>query len=156
SNFTKRYSQSSRPLSSPESFGRLAQLSRLGKIVMIVRLYLKISSQFVEVGVDRLNSSTCPRWLSAARLASAPALASVVTAPVAAQTFQDHHVICRKVSHRITVDAGFVDPTLDAKQFPTPAKHFRHKWKAIEGAVFVKRRQYFFCRSNHHRVFRQV
>jgi hypothetical protein len=39
----------------------------------------------------------------------------------------------------MTVDAGLVDPTLDAKRFSAPTQHFRHKWKAIEGAVIVKR-----------------
>jgi len=45
----------------------------------------------------------------------------------------------------VTVDAGFVDPTLDAKRFSAPTKHFRHKWKTIEGAVIVERGQYFIA-----------
>jgi hypothetical protein len=120
---------------------------------MLVRLYLKTSSQIVERGVDRLNSDIVgvdraqPRLLP---IDSAPVLASVVTAAIAAWAVQDHHVICRKPSDRVTVDAGFVDPSLDAKHFSTPVKHFRHKRKTIEGAVIVKRKEYFICRSNYY------
>jgi hypothetical protein len=64
-------------------------------------------------------------------------LASVVAAAIAARAVQDHHVICRKPSDSVTLDAGFVDPTLDAKQFSAPTKHFRHEWKAVESAVIV-------------------
>src|ERR1700704_2410281 len=112
-----------------------------------------MSTQFIEVGVGRLNSRIVrvdraqPGMLP---VDSASVLASVVTAAVAARALQDHDVICRKPSYRVTLDAGLVNPTLDAKQFSAPTKHFRHKWKAIERAVVVKRRQYFIWRSNHH------
>src|SRR6266403_4105887 len=103
---------------------------------MLVRLYLKTGAQFVEVAVGTLNSSIVRVERAQPRLLPenpAAVLASVVTAAVAAQALQDYHVICRKMSNRVTVDAGFVDPTLDAKQFSAPTKHFRHKWKAMQG-----------------------
>jgi hypothetical protein len=127
----------------------------LAKIATLVHLYFKANPQFIEVGVDTLNTSIVrvdtpqPSLLP---VDSAPVLTSVVTATVAARAVQDHHVICRKMSHRVTIDAGFVDPALDAKQFTTPTQHFRHKWKAIERAVIVKRREYFIRRSNHNPI----
>src|SRR6185437_13505708 len=69
-------------------------------------------------------------------------------AAVAAQALQDYHVICRKTSYRMAIDAGFVDPTLDAKRFSAPTEHFRHKRKTIESTVSVKCGQYLTCRSN--------
>jgi hypothetical protein len=103
-----------------------------------------MNSQFVDVGLDTLNPGSIrvngarPRQLP---VDSAPVLASVVTAPITARAsqrghhsagitardVQDHHVVCGKTPYRVTVDTGFVDPALNAKQCSAPIQHFRHK-----------------------------
>jgi hypothetical protein len=123
---------------------------------MLIRLYLKTGARFVEVAVGLLNFSIVRVERPQPYLFpenSAAVLAPVVSISITPRSVQDHHVALGETPKRPGVSyAGLVDPTLDAKRFSAPTEHFRHKWKAIQSAVIVKRGQYFICRSNHYPV----
>jgi hypothetical protein len=75
-----------------------------------------------------------------------------VTAAIATRAVQDHHVVRGKTSQREIRRANLLDSAFDLKRLPTQIQHFRHEWNAIEGAVFVKGRQYLFWTSYEHAV----